>query len=160
LVRGLFRGLVRECVSLFGVMGGFYTAGHHYMWLEKLLSSWMTNETYIRILSFFSIFFVIVCIFNLLIPVINYILGLDFVKSVDRSFGGAIGMVKGFIISCILLIACTAFFPRGTSIISESQLLKPLSPLTEKFLLLVHKDMKHEFLEKRRGVDPAARRKG
>jgi membrane protein required for colicin V production len=148
LIKGVYRGLMRECVSLIGVMGGFYAASHHYTWIENLLSSWISNEIYLRILGFFSIFLAIVFIFNLMIPAIKHILRLDFIQIVDRSFGGAIGMIKGFIISCILLIAFTAFFPRGALIISGSRLLKPLSPLSEKLVLLVHKDMKHEFFTK------------
>jgi uncharacterized membrane protein required for colicin V production len=79
---------------------------------------------------------------------IKYILGIDFIRGVDRSFGGGVGMTKGVIFSSILLIVFTAFLPKDTSIISDSQLSRHLIPFSEKLIFATPKEMEHEFFEK------------
>jgi uncharacterized membrane protein required for colicin V production len=103
---------------------------------------------YFSILGFLSVFLGIVIITNLLIPTIKYILGIDFIRGVDRSFGGGVGMTKGIIFSSILLIVFTAFLPKDTSIISDSQLSRHLTPFSEKLIFATPKEMEHEFFEK------------
>jgi membrane protein required for colicin V production len=144
----MFRGLVKESVSLIGVVAGFCAASYNCAWLTKLLSDWIANEAYLRILGFFSIFLGIVFIFNVMIPVIKYLLGLDFMRAVDLSLGAGIGMIKAIVVSCILLIIFTTLLPNGTSMVSDSRLLQPLASLSEKLVLLGDKEVKHEFLEK------------
>jgi membrane protein required for colicin V production len=145
LVRGIFRGLIKEGVSLIGVIVGFCAASYYFAWIVGQLSNWISNEMYLRILGFLSIFLGIVIIINVLIPAIKYILGLEFIRGVDRSFGGGVGMTKGIIVSSTLLIIFTAFLPKGTSIISDSQLSRYLTPFSEKLVLVAQKKMKHEF---------------
>ena len=148
LIRGIFRGLINEGVSLIGVIAGFCAAGYYFAWIVGLLSNWISNEVFLRLLGFFSIFLAIVIVFNVLIPAIKYVLGLEFIRAVDRSFGGGFGVTKGIIVSSTLLIIFTAFLPKGASIISDSQFSRYLTPFSEKLASVVRKEMKHEYFEK------------
>ena len=56
LVRGLFRGLVKEVSSIVGVFGGFYTAYLYYEGVVKWLSRFIADTAYLNILSFLIIF--------------------------------------------------------------------------------------------------------
>ena len=145
LIRGIFRGLITESVSLIGVIVGFFAASYYFAWIAELLSNWISNQIYLRILGFLSILLGIVIIINVLIPAIKYLLGLEFMRAVDGSFGGGVGMTKGIIVSSTLLIIFTAFLPKGASIISDSQLSRYLAPFSEKLVLVVRKEMKHDF---------------
>lgn len=155
LIRGIFRGLIKEAVALIGVFVGFCAASYHYAWIAELLSNWISNEIYLRIIGFLSVFLGIVIITNMLIPTIKYILGLDFIRSVDKSFGGGIGITKGFLVSCITLIIFTTFLPKGTSIIAESKLSRHLTPLFEKLVWVAPTEMQHDFFEKMEGYKKA-----
>ena len=148
LIRGILRGLIKEGVAFIGVFVGFCAASYHYAWIAELLSNWISNEIYFRILGFLSVFFGIVIITNVLIPTIKYMLGIDFIRGVDRSFGGGVGITKGFLVSCMMLIIFTAFLPKGTSIIADSRISRHLTRISEKIILMSPKEMKHEFTEK------------
>ncbi|MGD8765502.1 MAG: CvpA family protein [Desulfobacteraceae bacterium] len=148
LIRGIFRGLIKEAASLIGVIAGFCAASYYYAWIAELLSNWISNEIYLRILGFLSVFFGIVIIINVLIPTIKYMLGIEFIRVVDRSFGGGIGIIKGLLVSCMMLITFTAFLPKGTSIIADSRISRHLTRISEKIILMSPKEMKHEFTDK------------
>jgi membrane protein required for colicin V production len=155
LIRGIFRGLIKEGIALIGVFIGFCAASSYYAWIAELLSHWFSNDPYLRMVGFLSVFLGIVIITNILIPTIKYMLGLDFIWSVDKSFGGSLGITKGFLVSCIALIIFTAFLPKGSSIIAESKLSRHMTPLFEKLVLLTPKEMQHDFFEKIEGYKKA-----
>ena len=56
LIRGVFRGLIKEISSIVGVLGGFYAAYTYYGDLGKLLGRWISDTAYLNILSFLIIF--------------------------------------------------------------------------------------------------------
>jgi membrane protein required for colicin V production len=79
---------------------------------------------------------------------IKYVIGLDFISGVDRSFGGGIGIIKGVFVCCMMLIIFTAFLPKGTAYIAESTFSRYLIQASEKIILVSPREMKHEFSEK------------
>ena len=52
LIRGIFRGLIREISSIVGVLGGFYAAYSYYPHVANLISAWISNPAYLNILSY------------------------------------------------------------------------------------------------------------
>ena len=56
MIRGFFRGLIKELSSIIGVLGGFYAAYTYYMQVAIPLSGWIQNDSYRNILSFLIIF--------------------------------------------------------------------------------------------------------
>jgi membrane protein required for colicin V production len=148
LINGIFRGLIKEGISLMGVIVGFCAACYYYDRAAALLSVWISNEIYLRILGFLIVFLGIVIITNVLMPMIKYMVGLDFIWGVDRSFGGGIGIIKGLFVCCMMLIIFTAFLPKGTSYIAESTISRYLLQASEKIIIVSPRQMKHEFTEK------------
>jgi membrane protein required for colicin V production len=148
LINGIFRGLIKEGISLMGVMVGFCAACYYHDRIATLLSTWISNEIYLKISSFLIVFLGIVVITNVLIPVIKYVIGLDFLTGVDRSFGGGIGIIKGLFVCCMMLIIFTAFLPQGTSYIAESTISRYLLQASEKIIIVSPRQMKREFTEK------------
>ena len=72
LIRGGFRGLIKELSSIMGVFLGFYGAYTYYPVVAKWLSRWISNEGYGNILSFLIIFcvvFLLISILGIIIPV-------------------------------------------------------------------------------------------
>jgi membrane protein required for colicin V production len=72
LIRGFFRGLIKEFASIVAVLGGFYAAYTYYPEASKALAGILSrfDPPYIGLISFFLIFtavFVIVSIFGLII---------------------------------------------------------------------------------------------
>jgi membrane protein required for colicin V production len=148
LIRGVFRGLIKELSSIIGVLGGFYAAFTYYMLVAKLLSKWITNTGYLNILSFLIIFCGVFIIISILGVIINYLLKIAFLGWLDRVLGSVFGAMKGILIVSVLLIALTAFLPKGTPVIKDSLLSPYVTLVSEKIAKVVSKDMKHAFSAK------------
>ena len=148
MIRGVFRGLIKELSSIIGVLGGFYAAFTYYMLLAKPLSKWITNTGYLNILSFLIIFCGVFIIISILGIIINYLLKIVFLGWLDRVSGAMFGAMKGILIVSVLLIALTAFLPKGTPVIKDSLLSPYVTLVSEKMAKVISKDMKHDFSTK------------
>jgi membrane protein required for colicin V production len=148
IIRGVFRGLLKELSSIIGVLGGFYAAFTYYMVVAKFLSKWISNTGYLNILSFFIIFCVVFLIISILGVIINYLLKLALLGWIDRFSGALFGALKGLLIVSVLLIAFTAFLPKGSPFIKDSLLSPHITLISEKMAKVVSKDMRHDFMAK------------
>jgi membrane protein required for colicin V production len=159
LIRGIFRGFVKELSSIIGVLGGFYAAFTYYMVVAKPLSKWIANTGYLNILSFLIIFCGVFIIISILGVIINYLLKIAFLGWLDRIFGAVFGAMKGILIVSVLLIAFTAFLPKGTPVIKDSLLAPHVTLVSEKMAKVVSKDMKHAFSAKIATIKKAWKKK-
>ena len=148
LVRGIFRGLVKEVSSIIGVLGGFYAAFTYYTMLAKLLSGLIKETAYLNILSFLIIFCGVLIIVGILGVIIKYLLNIAFLGWVDRIGGVGFGLVKGILIASILFITLTAFLPKGSAFLKNSMLAPHVSWVSEKMAKVVSKEMKQDFMAK------------
>jgi len=148
LVRGLFRGLVKEVSSIVGVLGGFYAAYLYYEGVVKWLSRFIADTAYLNILSFLIIFCLVLIIINVLGTIIKYLLNIAFLGWVDRIFGVLFGMIKGILIVSVVFIILTAFLPKGAPIIKKSILAPQVIWVSENMAKVISKDMKRDFLDK------------
>ena len=148
LVRGVFRGLVKEVSSIVGVLGGFYAAFTYYTMLAKILSGLIKEPAYLNILSFLIIFCSVLIIVGVLGIIIKYLLNIAFLGWVDRIGGVGFGLVKGVLIVSILFISLTAFLPKGSPFLKNSMLAPHVSWVSEKMAKMVSKEMKQDFIAK------------
>ena len=148
LVRGIFRGLVKEVSSIIGVLGGFYAAFTYYTMLAKLLSGLIKETAYLNILSFLIIFCGVLIVVGILGVIIKYLLNIAFLGWVDRIGGVGFGLVKGILIASILFITLTAFLPKGSAFLKNSMLAPHVSWVSEKMAKVVSKEMKQDFMAK------------
>jgi len=145
LVRGLFRGLIKEVASIIGVFSGFYAAYTYYPEIAGMMSDWISNPGYLNIASFLIIFCFIFIVISVMGILIKYLLNIVFLGWVDRLFGAVFGMIKAILIASVLLITFTSFLPRGGSIIENSLLAPHIAMISEKMAKVISKDMKEKF---------------
>ena len=148
VIRGVFRGLIKELSSIIGVFGGFYAAYTYYMVVAELLSRWISNPEYLNILSFMLIFCSVFLVISILGVIINYLLKLAFLGWFDRFCGAVFGAMKGMLIVSVILISLTTFLPKGTPVIKDSLLSPHVTLISEKMIKVVPKDMKDVFTAK------------
>ncbi len=148
VIRGVFRGLIKELSSIIGVFGGFYAAYTYYMVVAKLLSKWISSPEYLNILSFMLIFCGVFLVISILGVIINYLLKLAFLGWFDRFCGAVFGAMKGMLIVSVILISLTTFLPKGTPVIKDSLLSPHVTLISEKMIKVVPKDMKDVFTTK------------
>jgi len=147
-VRGIFRGLIKELSSIVGVFGGFYAAYTYFMKVGKLFSSWISNISYLNILSFLIIFCGVFIIISIIGVIIKYLLNIAFLGWVDHICGVGFGTIKGILIVSMLLMILTAFLPKNTPLIKNSLLSPIIASVSGKMSKVVSKDMKREFVAK------------
>ena len=145
VVRGLFRGLVKEVSSIFGVLGGFFAAYSYYPQIANLLTRLVTDEAYRNILAFLIIFCCVLILINVLGIIIKYLLNIAFLGWVDRVFGLLFGMTKGILIVSVLFIILTTFLTKGAPIIKNSLLAPHVMLVSENMAKVVSADMKRKF---------------
>lgn len=148
LIRGLFRGLIKEVSSIVGVLGGFYAAYTYYATLAAVLARWLAHRDYINILSFLLIFCGVFFIISLLGVVIKYLLNIAYLGWFDRMCGAGFGFGKAVLITAVLLIVLTAFLPRGAPLVKNSRLSPYVAFLAENMARVVSPHMKKEFQTK------------
>jgi membrane protein required for colicin V production len=148
VIRGLFRGLIKELASIVGVIAGFYTAYAFYTQLSKILSAWITNASYLNILSFLIIFCLVLIIVNLFGMLIKHLMNIAYLGWIDRSGGFLFGAIKGILIVSVLFIILTTFLPKGAPVLKNAVLSPHVSSVSEKLVNLVSEDMKRQFTKK------------
>ena len=148
LIRGVFRGLVREMASIVGVLGGFYAAYTYYPQVAKLVSAWITNPAYRNILSYLALFTLVVIIVGILAVVIKYLLNIAYLGWVDRVSGALFGAIKGILVIGVIFIVLTAFLPKGSPFIKNSTLAPHVATVSEVMATVLSKEMKTNFILK------------
>ena len=148
LIRGIFRGLVKEMASIIGVLAGFYAAYTYYPEMAGLLSRWISNTIYLNITSFTVIFCLILIIISVLGVVLKYLLSIVHMGWVDRVSGAGFGVLKGVLIASVMLVTLTAFLPKGSPLVRDSLLAPHINMLSENMAKIISDDMQQAFNEK------------
>jgi membrane protein required for colicin V production len=148
LIRGFFRGLVKELSSIIGVIAGFFAANLYHPLLIPWFKSWISNTAYIQIICFAIVFVGVFVIVSILGIIIKYLLNVAFLGWADRIFGILFGLVKGVLISAVILMALTAFLPKNSPLIKNSLLAPHISLVTQKMAYVVPQEMKDKYRSK------------
>jgi membrane protein required for colicin V production len=148
LIRGFFRGLIKEISSIIGVLGGFYAGHTYYMEISRPLGAWISNPAYAKILGFMLLFCGVFIFVSILGVIIKYLMNIAFLGWVDRICGVLFGIAKGVLITSVILMMLTAFLPKGTPLIKDSLLAPHVSRVSEIMAQLVSKEMKQDFSTK------------
>lgn len=148
LIRGLFRGLIKEASSIIGVLGAYYFAYTYYRVVADPLSRWVSNTGYLNIFSFLLIFCGTFIVISLMGVVLKHLMKIAFLGWVDRLSGAGFGLIKGILIVSVLLIALTTFLPKGAPIVKNSLLSPYVIKVSEQMSKVVSKDLKEQFFDK------------
>jgi membrane protein required for colicin V production len=148
IIRGLFRGLVKEVSSIIGVLGGFYAAYSYYPMVAKLIAGFIEDPSYLNILSFLIIFCAILITISIIGVIIKYLLNVAFLGWIDRLCGVFFGLIKGILIVTVLFIILTTFLPKGAPLIKQSVLAPHVTWISEKMVNVVSKEVRREFFSK------------
>jgi membrane protein required for colicin V production len=148
LIRGIFRGMVKEISSIVGVFAGFYSAYSYYPLVSEIMEDWITNVPFLNILSFMLIFCVVFFIISILGVIIKYLMHVASMGWMDRLLGASLGFGKAVLIVSIILVALTAFLPKGAPIIKTSLLSPHVSVISEKLAQVISIEMKQAYTAK------------
>ena len=116
---GLYRGLVRELISLIAWITAFFVAIFFSPSLAILLDPDWAGET-LRLVFSFSAIFVGVLIFSSIIQfIMSKFVSLIGLGGLDRVLGLIFGLLRGLIISMTILVLFREFLPLGDWVVSS-----------------------------------------
>ena len=145
LIRGIFRGSIKELTSIVGVFVGFYVAYTYYHLPAKWLSQFVANESYLKIVGFFLTFTIFFLAIGLIGVLLKHLLKGASLGWTDRALGSILGLVKALLIVSVLLIPITTYLPKNSPVIKDSVLAPYVSMASDKIVAVVPKDMKQRF---------------
>ena len=146
MIRGIFRGLIKEMASIVGVLAGFYFSYTYYTTIKlPIITGFVSDPAYLNIIHFMIIFCTVFLIISILGVMIKYIMNIVFLGWVDRICGFGFGFIKGVLIISVLLIVLTAFLPPGSPLIQDSRLSPQVTKLSENMAKVISLDMKRDF---------------
>jgi len=145
LVRGIFRGLIKELSSIVGVMGGFYAAYTYYPQVARHLARWVTNPGYLSIISFLVIFILVFLVVSFTGLVIKYLMNIAFLGWTDRICGAVFGSAKGLLIVTVLLLVLVTFLPKNAAVLKRSWVAHHMMRFSTYLVHMTPKEMKQRF---------------
>ena len=148
LIRGIFRGLIKEVSAIVGVLAGFWGAYSYYPQVAGLLGRWVTHPAYLNIFSFMAIFCGVFIVISIIGVVIKYLLRVAFLGGVDRFCGAAFGLLKGVLITAVVLMSLTAFLPQRAPLVRDSLLAPHITAISATLARVTRKDFKTQFGDK------------
>ena len=101
---GLYWGLIRQVLSLVGLLAGLALATAHYLEVADLLSSLISNTTIAQALAFALIVISVNSAASLLASLIRRFVGLLFLGWLDHAIGALLGLVQGTVICTVVLL--------------------------------------------------------
>jgi membrane protein required for colicin V production len=111
LIRGLFRGLVKEVLSLTAIILGVFLASRYQHLLVPHLEMYIKSEMTVDALAYVMVFLGTLVLFWVLAKLISAALDISLLGWVDRAAGGVFGLVEGVLVGLILLTFIQAFAP-------------------------------------------------
>jgi membrane protein required for colicin V production len=149
IIRGVFRGLIREIASIAGLVVGFYLAYSYHGAVAPIFSKWITDPAYLKIASFILVFcsvFLVIVLFGMLI---RFVIKLVLLGVVDRIFGGIFGALKAVLIVSFAYIFLITFLPAGgAALVGESKLAPQLNRVAGGIIRLVPEDVRQSYQQK------------
>lgn len=118
-VLGLWKGLVRQIVTLAGVVLGYFVSLRLYEPVAKLLPQKFDPGT-AKAVSFVLIFVICIIMSFILGVIVGKLLKIAGLGWANRLGGGAIGFLKGFIIIAIIVTVLIAFLPANSAFLENS----------------------------------------
>jgi membrane protein required for colicin V production len=139
LLLGLWRGLVKEALSLAFWIAAVVLAVFFNRDLAAYLGSWVVNPALQRIVAFVVIFVLTVFVGGLLSTLVSKLTSAVGLGAVDRTLGGLFGFIRGVVIVTLGVMLTRQFEPLKPWY-SESQAVPYLLELADYFRTLLEEN--------------------
>jgi membrane protein required for colicin V production len=148
IIRGIFRGFIREIAAIAGVVVGFYVAYANFKTISPMLARWIPTPAYLDIVSFILLFCVVLIIITGAGILIRLIIKMALLGVFDRVLGGLFGGIKGALIVSLLFILLVSFLPPGgTKMVTDSKLAPYVNALSRGVVAIIPNEMQTSFMK-------------
>jgi len=108
-ILGLYWGLIRQVLSVAGLIAGLVLASRYGERVADWLSSFITNATMVQVLGFLFVLIAVSSAVSLLATLLRRFVGLLFLGWLDHLLGGVLGLIQGMLICTVVLIVAAVF---------------------------------------------------
>ncbi|MBW2021303.1 MAG: CvpA family protein [Deltaproteobacteria bacterium] len=152
IVRGIFRGILKEIVSLVGIVGGIWFANRYQPMLTAKLRHVMPDVPFLSLICFIALLVGVIIAANIIGSILRSMARKGPMGMVDRLFGAGLATAKGLIITYLGIVLLTFFLPAKTPLIAKSRLAPIIVSSYQNMVSLVspdfYKKWKERFSEK------------
>ena len=141
VVKGIFRGFFREISSLAGIIFGIWIGNHYYLQMANLLKTYIPLEKSLSLISFLLLFIMVVIVFNLSGMLLHHFFKKLFIAWVDRGLGFGLALIKGIIISYLLIVLLIFFTPSKSPLIAKSTVARMVIVTYQSMSRLISPDL-------------------
>jgi len=145
---GLLKGFTSTLATLAGIALGYLVASRLYPQGALLLAGLIPDENLRNILSFTAIFVACVAVTYMVGRLVRKLINGIGLGWIDHLIGAGLGMAKGLLLSCIMILVLVAFLPPGSRYISESRLTPAVLSLVQIIATAAPPGLKATFNEK------------
>ncbi len=121
-IKGILRGFIREISSLAGIILGILLGNSMQPAVSEILKEYIPFTSYIPLISFASIFVVVLVLCNIIGWLIHLLFKKAFLGWVDKLLGAGLAILKCIIIIYLVIVILTFFVPARTPLIADSVL--------------------------------------
>ena len=121
LIKGIFRGFFREIASLAGIIVGLVIGNHYHPQMATYLRAYIPLEKALPLISFIIVFILVVIGFHLFGFLLHSLFKRLLIGWFDRTLGICFALIKGVIISYLLIVLLTFFVPSTSPLIASSK---------------------------------------
>lgn len=150
VIRSLRTGFIGEVFSILGVIGGIVIGSRYYYLFFPYVGSVISNEDYIKLLSFTLLFLAMFLIAILIGTSLKALLKAVLIGWFDHTLGALFGLLKGIFYVSVLVWALTTFLPKGTAFIAGSRLAPYVTHISRAFVLIIPDNLRDVFDEKQK----------
>ncbi|WP_027720939.1 CvpA family protein [Maridesulfovibrio zosterae] len=111
--RGLLRGIVREAISVFSLILGFYLAAKYHQDLAPYFANFFDGPGTVKAFSYLSIIIATLLVAYLVGTTIKKILTVTMLSWADQVLGGILGLAEAVMIGGIIIVVLNSFTPNS-----------------------------------------------
>lgn len=128
---GVWRGLLREVLSIVSWVAAGYLAYRYHPLAAQLLEQWIAEPTIRRVLAIAGVFVLSALVFALVSHVVASLVHGTALRGVDRSLGALFGIARGVLVIVVTVLIVDASALREEATWSTAQLVDKARPAAE-----------------------------
>jgi membrane protein required for colicin V production len=147
-IKGIFRGFFREITSLAGVVFGIIIGNHYHPQMADYLKAYIPLEKPLPLISFIVLFIAVMIGFHLLGLLLHSLFKRLLIGWFDRTLGICFALIKGIIVSYLLIVVLTFFVPSTSPLIVSSKCARLVIITYQSMARLISPDLYQEWKKK------------
>lgn len=153
LLRGIFRGVVKEIVAVLGIFIAFWVAGLYWPIGDEHLRGIFDSPGHRGVVSFIIIFSVVYFLIGIISIFVDKIVKITISPIVSSLLGAVVGCLKGLLVCAVLLAMFTAFIKPDDAFFTKSELWPHIAPISKKVKEIMPVALKRA-MEAKRSLPP------